>query len=627
MSDIIITPSGGTIDFYQDKGASSLAKIELTNSNDLALSAISGNLIIGDASRDVYIGDGVNEVDIVFEQNGEIRSLPNKYIGITAGQINATGVSVNGTSVSVIGHTHTSSNITDFNSSVSGLFPTIANSGDNRILTSTGSTVGINAESNLTFDSSALVLTGNLRLGTEANKATLTYTTNAPRAYTIPNVGEDASFVMTGGSQTIGGVKTFSSQVVNTAGNSTTTGGGQIYLNGATGNRIDFNTNGVAAPSFITRSAGTKVVLYPQLSSNTVDYALGIEGNTFWSSVPNNTNTQFRWYGGTTNIATLTGPGVFTIAGSTSQINVDNLRLDGNTLSSTNTNGGIIVETNGTGALQRDSGGNSRGQYAVDLQNVRSTGTMVAAGDYSVIGGGQNNTATSYGVVCGGSNNSVIGNNGFVGGGTSNSITDGGAVSIVGGLGNTSSSYYSSIGGGFYNTGSGYCSTIPGGMQAKASRHGELSHSAGMFTNNGDAQHTILIARRLTTTDTAQLLYLDGNSSKITLPTPSSTFDGTMWNFDVKLSAYGSSAFGINQQACGYWTFRGAIARSTLGGTRFIGSVINENNVEQGFIGADASIIANNTDGSLDISVTGKLFWTIRWVATIDISQVINGNI
>ena len=49
-----------------------------------------------------------------------------------------------------------SSNITNFNSSVSGLLPTISNSGDNRILTSTGSTVGINAESNLTFDGTNL---------------------------------------------------------------------------------------------------------------------------------------------------------------------------------------------------------------------------------------------------------------------------------------------------------------------------------------------------------------------------------------------------------------------------------------------------------------------------------------
>lgn len=47
-----------------------------------------------------------------------------------------------------------------FNSAVSGLLPTVTNSGDNRILTSTGSTVGINAESNLTFDGNLLNVTG-----------------------------------------------------------------------------------------------------------------------------------------------------------------------------------------------------------------------------------------------------------------------------------------------------------------------------------------------------------------------------------------------------------------------------------------------------------------------------------
>lgn len=59
-------------------------------------------------------------------------------------------------------HTHTASQITDFNSSVSGLLPTIANSGDNRILTSTGSSLGINAESGLTFDGSTLNIDANL---------------------------------------------------------------------------------------------------------------------------------------------------------------------------------------------------------------------------------------------------------------------------------------------------------------------------------------------------------------------------------------------------------------------------------------------------------------------------------
>jgi hypothetical protein len=75
---------------------------------------------------------------------------------------NFTSLKVNNVDVSANGHTHTSSDITNFNSAVSGLLPTIANSGDNRLLTSTGSTVGINAESNLTFNGSLLAVSGNL---------------------------------------------------------------------------------------------------------------------------------------------------------------------------------------------------------------------------------------------------------------------------------------------------------------------------------------------------------------------------------------------------------------------------------------------------------------------------------
>jgi hypothetical protein len=75
---------------------------------------------------------------------------------------NFTSLKVNNADVSANGHTHTSSNITDFNSSVSGLLPTITNGGDNRVLTSTGSSVGINAESNLTFNGSLLAVSGNL---------------------------------------------------------------------------------------------------------------------------------------------------------------------------------------------------------------------------------------------------------------------------------------------------------------------------------------------------------------------------------------------------------------------------------------------------------------------------------
>jgi hypothetical protein len=111
------------------------------------------------------------------------------------------------------------------------------------------------------------------------------------------------------------GITTSSRLTLNGA-NSTTTGEGQIYLNGASGNRIDFNTNGAAAPTFTTRSAGTKIVLYPSVGASKVDYAFGINANVLWSSVEDS-GSQFKWYAGTTQLADLKGSGELVIGSST----------------------------------------------------------------------------------------------------------------------------------------------------------------------------------------------------------------------------------------------------------------------------------------------------------------------
>lgn len=116
------------------------------------------------------------------------------------------------------------------------------------------------------------------------------------------------------------GIATISDQLILTGTNDTTTGGGQLYLNGLTGNRIDFNTNGVAAPAFTTRSAGTKLVLYPAIGGSSSDYALGIESGTLWYSVPNTTSVH-RWYGGTTSMMNLTNSNL-TVNGNISGANI-----------------------------------------------------------------------------------------------------------------------------------------------------------------------------------------------------------------------------------------------------------------------------------------------------------------
>ena len=60
---------------------------------------------------------------------------------------------------------------------------------------------------------------------------------------------------------------TITGQLTSTRAYSSTTGNGNIYLNSTTANRIDFNGNGISAPAFTTRSEGTKIVLFPNMSA------------------------------------------------------------------------------------------------------------------------------------------------------------------------------------------------------------------------------------------------------------------------------------------------------------------------------------------------------------------------
>lgn len=159
--------------------------------------------------------------------------------------------------------------------------------------------------------------------------------------------GSVTNGVYTTGNQPIGGVKTFSSQIINTSAGSSAVNGGQIYLNGITNNRIDFNSNGLGTPAspFTPTTVGSKIILHPFTFGSASSFGFGIAGGgtggsapaeVLWSQV-GKTSNSFDWYAQTTKVATLTGSGVLTIQGGTSQINVDNLRLDGSTVSRTNT--------------------------------------------------------------------------------------------------------------------------------------------------------------------------------------------------------------------------------------------------------------------------------------------------
>jgi len=70
-SDVLITPSSGLIQFSSSVGSGS-GQIK-ADGDDLVISNVLGDVLLGDGASDIFIGDGTNNVDIVFEQNGEIK--------------------------------------------------------------------------------------------------------------------------------------------------------------------------------------------------------------------------------------------------------------------------------------------------------------------------------------------------------------------------------------------------------------------------------------------------------------------------------------------------------------------------------------------------------------------------
>ena len=69
--DVLITPLEGLIQFSSSAGTGS-GQIKVDN-DDLVISNLVGDVLLGDGASDVFIGNGTDNVDIVFEQNGEIR--------------------------------------------------------------------------------------------------------------------------------------------------------------------------------------------------------------------------------------------------------------------------------------------------------------------------------------------------------------------------------------------------------------------------------------------------------------------------------------------------------------------------------------------------------------------------
>lgn len=148
---------------------------------------------------------------------------------------------------------------------------------------------------------------------------------------------------------------------------------------------------------------------------------------------------------------------------------------------------------NPNGSVQRDLGGNSRGNNAVDLQVVRDDPTKIAAGVSSVVAGGERNRASSNrATVSGGFGNIASDVDATVSGGTLNTASEWGST-VSGGQRNTASGFISNVSGGARNTVDGQYGAILGGRGLTLNGEGSFGYLGNNFTGSGNGSQRMVV--------------------------------------------------------------------------------------------------------------------------------------
>jgi hypothetical protein len=337
------------------------------------------------------------------------------------------------------------------------------------------------------------------------------------------------------------------------------------------------------------------------------------------------------------------------------------------------TNADFAIVPKGTGALlaavpnNLTSGGNKRGQYAVDWQLLRNANTQVASGNHSIIVGGFNNSATTDGSIAIGSTNSSLniytqavgyGNsvNGQYSGGYGINNTVSNSLAYALGAGNTSSSFPSySFGGsntssgtnstsigqsniasgsnavaigksstasgnysvalGEFNTANGSYSNAQGYQSHVFGIYGRQSYASGQESTAGDSQASKFILRNRTTDATATTITTDsgaaGAANQVILSNQSA--------YRFKGSIVGKQSGSVNASV---WDVDGFIVRGANAAATTL-NVSNVTLVQNTPAWGTPTLAADTTNGGLQVQVIGAAATNIQWTAVIETTEVI----
>jgi len=287
---------------------------------------------------------------------------------------------------------------------------------------------------------------------------------------------------------------------------------------------ITWTTSGIGPPTFNTRSAGTKLVLYPSVGASSVDYALGIETDAMWYSVKDATASH-KWYSGITNIATLNNSGLI-VPGTITGRTIVQAR------SSTSTDGFINMQPGNatiSGFLEFMSATGGIRQGFIGATNTNST---VDTGFISYTAG-THNFGGIVSVTTSGSTGSIT-------------VTDLGAngpnIKLVG-TGGTPNKYIRSSSGNLEVGNSAYSTIIL-----------TLTDSGNLTVTGNLAAANLALGGKLTTTGAFTTTFTITGNTSITLPTTGTIYSGSAAPvvggviYGSSATQYGSTAVGTQNQ-------------------------------------------------------------------------------
>lgn len=236
-----------------------------------------------------------------------------------------------------------------------------------------------------------------------------------------------------------------------------------------------------------------------------------------------------------------------------------------------------------------------------NVVNFGSSKCLIGVGDSIFI-----DLATNYSTVLNGSSHILVSSaRSTILNGYGNNIGQVEYGSIVNGDSNSIIGNHCTILGGINNSANGNHSVVLGGIGVSSSNNAELVF--GGSTDFGQ-KSTFVLYRLTTDSATATQLVLDGSLNQISMPVK------TTWNFNIQLSAYNYT----DHTGAGF-NFRGVARNNSVGSSTLLGNTIVEKWTEGSMSGVLASVSVGSNFGVVVNGLSGK---NIRWTATVELSQV-----